>query len=96
MKSKLDWLLKYKQNEIDKIMKDNAVYIQFPLVKNISEPIKFSGEKEAHVNRAIRLFHDLVSVRWHFNGSHLIADGFIGSRDSPNESDQSKSSLKCD
>ena len=60
LKSKLDWILKYKQSEIDKIMKDNAVHIHFPLVKDVNGSVKFSGETLVYVKRAVRLFHDLV------------------------------------
>ena len=56
----MDWICKYKSNEIDKIKRDNGVHIDFEFSGEEEGFICVSGEHTVYVQRAIRLLMELV------------------------------------
>ena len=58
LRVKLDWIIKFKKEALQKIMDDNAVYISIP---DSDHPfVSFFGDSTVYIQRAIRTFQDLV------------------------------------
>ncbi len=62
---KLDWVQLNFKKEIQKIQKDNAVYMEFPNTKETNKPannVVLYGDTLVYLNRAQRQFHHLVRL----------------------------------
>ncbi|KAG0744710.1 hypothetical protein G6F57_000072 [Rhizopus arrhizus] len=57
---KLDWMLLHKRNDIKKIMRDNASFIQFPKMGTESNQIIVYAENQVNVERTLRSLHFLA------------------------------------
>jgi hypothetical protein len=60
---KLDWMLLHKRNDIKKIMRDNASFIQFPKMGTESNQIIVYAENQVNVERTLRSLHFLVQKK---------------------------------
>lgn len=59
---KVDWLLTSKREELTKIMQDNGVYVQLPLLGSQNGVVTVFGSQMPTVERAVRQLNEMVGV----------------------------------
>ena len=59
--SKINWIFKHCDQELKKIMIDNAVFIEPPAANDQKPILTFYGHIPAHLNKAIRQVNKLVN-----------------------------------
>ncbi|KAI8337280.1 hypothetical protein BC941DRAFT_353275, partial [Chlamydoabsidia padenii] len=59
--TKLDWILRYQQDKLSKIMRDNGSVILFPALGSGCNTVTVYGENRVSVERTLRLLNYLLS-----------------------------------